>query len=250
MVLQKFVLAVGILLVGQQNWLNTESARPALVEFSLVGYTSAPRVVVLGSMGVGTRIDAIWISLKDLKFHVKSKAATSTYAHGPITAELVDGFATGLPESASLDAGQYSGFEFSLRRSKGQARGTPFDLRGASIILQGHRADGVRFLVRTRLDNVFNLHSKTQGFAVTEGHQRLFLAVDAARWMAGVDLSVAEIHHDGAIEVIRVDDMANTRLLRIFQRNLLRGFALFRDTDGDGAFGPRDRIDKLASGGP
>ena len=254
--MKMLALTIGALLLAHAEPRDSEAAKPATTKLSLGAYTSAPNVVVLGSLSLGTsRIDAIWISMKDLRFREESPCdkAIQTYAQGPVTGELVGGAVSGLPESATTTVGRYCRFELTLRRSRAKSAGAPLDLRRASIQVLGQRADGVRFVIRTRLDIVLSLQAiDERGFAIVEGTNRLFLAVDAARWMAGIDFTVAEISHEGPNAVIRIDDKSNPDLLTVFQKNLPSGLSLFRDVDGDGVLSPSDRGAQgtIASGGP
>lgn len=233
------------------------AAKPPTAKLGLTGWSSEPELVALGTLGVSeAQIEEIWISMKDVRLHEAStcrKGSQRVQVRGPITGELVSGRAVGLPDSAVVEAGRYCGLELTLRRAKGTTAGVPPKLRGASILVEGRRGDGVRFLVRSRLETTPWLGAlPAQGFEVADGTARLFLAVDAARWMAGLDLAAAEVTDDGSTRVIRIDDKSNPELLAVFERNVAAGLSLFRDADGDGLLGADERApeDVLASGGP
>jgi hypothetical protein len=218
--------------------------RQASVTLGLAAYSSQPSLVGF-SESARVRIDAVWISIQTLQLRPASTCKRSDaklLVRGAVTAELVRRKVTGLPTAMKIDPGRYCAFEVELRRSEGRVASA---MRGASIVVQARRADGVRVIVRSRLgaSPLLRAHD-LQGFAIDEPGVRWVLAVDIARWMAAVDLALADVGTDG---VIRIDDKHNAELLSKFDANVEGGFALFDDKDGNRALDSNEQK-PIASG--
>jgi hypothetical protein len=217
------------------------------VELRLTVYSSSAEVVIGEELAAkdAVKVEAVWLSLKDLAFRdlASCRATPRAQIKGPVMAELVSGKVAGLPEHVVAPAWS-CGLDLTLRRTKPGAEGLPSELRGRSLLVLLRRGDGVPVIVRSRLDRTIALEAvEAEGFAPADGTPRLFLAVDAARWLRGLDLDGAESSGSGAGEVVRIDEKSNRDLLEAFEANVPAGLAVFRDEDGDGALGERERED-------
>ena len=221
----------------------------ANVTLSLATYSSEPSVG-FADADASVRIEAIWMTMQDLRFReasVCNRSAVPIAIPGPITAELVRRRVTGLAD-AKLVVARYCAFELAFRKSRGKADGATADLRGASIVILGKRRDGVRFVLRCRLDTAPRLRAHDlEGFAVS-GSPRFILAADVGRWMTGLDLSTAVVEGDGGRQEIRIDDKTNPELLTTFRGNVEAGLGLFGDADGDNVLDEVERTQPIASG--
>lgn len=228
---------------------DNQADKHANVTLSLATYSSEPSIGFADSESA-IRIEAIWITMQDLRFRkasVCNRSAVPVAISGPITAELVRRRVTGAAE-AKLVVARYCAFELAFRKSRGKVDGAPAELRAASIVILGKRRDGVRFVLRCRLDTAPRLRAHDlEGFAVS-GSSRFILAADVGRWMTGLDLSAAVVDGDGGRQEIRIDDEANPELLAAFRRNLEAGLGLFGDADGDSVLDEGERTQPLASG--
>jgi hypothetical protein len=230
-------------------WLAVPSARAETtnVPLSVSAYSSDP-AVGFADGGTGLRIEAAWITFRDVRFRPSSScsAIPPVAVHGPVTADVVARRSTGLGE-ARLRLARYCAFELAFRSSRGRVTEAPSDLRGVTVVVYGRRADGLKFVVRCRLDSIPRFRAKdVGGFAIT-AETRLILAADIGRWLRGIDLSTADLSGDGPRQEIRIDDRTNSELLSIFRSNVEPGLALFDDVDGDGAIGDSERTRPLAA---
>lgn len=107
----------------------------------------------------------------------------------------------------------------------------------------------MHFVLRCPLETAPLLRARElAGFRVPPGPVELIVAVDAARWFAGVDLAAADVGSDPRRREIVIDEDSNSELLAAFKTNLASGFGLFEDSNGDGMLGPDERSRPLASG--
>lgn len=240
------ILATGVLALLGSRPVATEPSKTATVTLALTAYSSNTNSLALGPVGTSeVQITELWISIKDVRLRdVASCDRPKARAElkGPFTAELVGAKGGPLP-ALSTEPGHFCRVDATLRRSAAKAEGTPARLRGYSIFVRGRLRDGASFEVRSRLAATLIVRSvDPQGFAVAAGAGRLFLAVDAARWMNGLDLATADPEGGtGPGHVLRIDDKTNPALLARFEKNVPPGLGLFRDEDGDGVLSPRER---------
>jgi hypothetical protein len=108
----------------------------------------------------------------------------------------------------------------------------PAELHDHSIVVLGHRADGVAFaLAYPQLDELELQPPSAATFDVKADAPPLLLAFDAAHWMDGVDLAQATLSADGSI---RIDETANDALLLAFENNIDCSLELYSDADQSG----------------
>lgn len=228
---------------------GTAHADPATVKLSLAAYSSDPGSVGFATSASGVRIDAIWVSMTDLRLQSASECdATSVppITLGPITADLTKRATSDL--SAVLPPGRYCALDLTWRKSRGRTQDAPAVLRGASIVVQGRRADGMRFVLRTRVSSSPRLRAiELRGFSIA-GVTHLILAADIARWMSGLDLSTAEVSGTDTRWEVRIDETMNSELLERFQQNVDAGLSLFGDPNADRILDEAERLHPLATG--
>lgn len=232
------------------NVLEPQDVRPEQSALSLqvAVYTSDASIIGVGDSSDHGSIDAVWIAVHDVRLRLasacksdKARSITSAFTrevvrHGPA------------PDSTPVDQGHYCGLELLLRRSSGKAADAPPDLRNASILIEGHRADGIRFLLRSHITPPMLLRaSSLDGIAVTAPDTSWILGIDVARWFAGIDLQAAEASRHGREREIRIDDKSNRELLALFNANVGVGFALFDDANHDRNLDPEERSKPIAA---
>jgi hypothetical protein len=222
-----------------------DAERPARSVVSLVfaSYSSQPQTI-------GFAVDAIWIAMQDVQVRPATSCKRSSpkpIIAGRVTAELVKRQLTS-SEIADLEVARYCAFELQLRSARGKVAGAPSELRGASIVIVGRRADGVRFVLRSRLDNALVLRARElEGFAVSGPRTHWIVGVDVARWMANVDLALADATGEGRQREVRIDEKSNPDLLATFNANVEAGFALFDDRNADRTLDEAERAHPLAT---
>ncbi len=225
--------------VPQKQPAGTTASSP--VELSFAGYTTSASVVVGAPASGQVQIEAAYLSVQELRFRPADacdQAGHAAVVPGPILAELVGRRATGLEGPLSLPRARYCGVDLRLRRADGSSGVA--SLPGQTILIRGRRDDGVPFLIRTgRRDSLQLVARDPKGFAIADGRQRLFLAVDLGRWMEGIDLA-ALVPGRGKNGMIRIDEHSHRDVLRRFEQNLRAGLALCGDLDDDGVLSPRE----------
>lgn len=243
------VLLLALSLLGVDP-LDADQPAKTAVMMSIVAYSSDVTTIGFGETS-RLRINSIWISLQDLRLRPASACKSGDVIPviaGPVTAELVRR-ATRLPETSKVAVSRYCALDLTLRRSKGKATGAPEELRGASIVIHGRRTDGVRVVIRSRLDTSPELKARNaEGFATSETSTRWILAVDVARWMTDLDLSLADVTGDARQREIRIDEQRNTDLLARFQGNVAAGLELYVDGNDNRELDPDELAHPLAMG--
>jgi len=236
------------LLVAALTPLDADRPAPAALSITFTAYSSEPNTIAFGDGGK-VRIDSIWVAMQDARVRPASsckRGAARTVIAGPFTLELVTKQARGI-DTAQLDAVRYCAFEVQLRRSRGKVADAPSELRGASIVVLGRRADGVRFVLQSRLDSQALLRARElDGFSVTAPTTSWIMGVDVARWFTNVDLGAADAVGEGRERQVRIDDKTNTDLLATFNANVEAGLALFDDRNGDHNLDPEERASPIA----
>jgi len=193
----------------------------------------------------GTTIDDIWVVLGDLRFveddDCSSDRDTRVTVRGPIVAEISQG--TELLTALLADS-QYCRVRVPLDRATSLDGDVPAELDGHSLLLTGHRADGVPFRIRSRDKRELELRSRGAPFGLGEGSRSMIMAFDAGAWLHGIDLASAVPNAQG--EVL-IDQGSERALLATFEANLADSLALFRDVDADGALDASDLEVELAT---
>lgn len=232
---------------------RAHAAPPVNVALGFAGYASDASLALGAREAAVNHVEQAWLSVERLRFHEAGRrddpAGRSDLA-GPVFVELVGGRAVGGRDALRLEVRRYAGVDgaFHVVEREGES---PRDMGGASILVLGRRADGVRFVIRSQRADSMDLRATApRGFAVREADVGLFVGIDLSAWLRGVDLRAAEVDHAGDTPLIRIDERSNTEMLQVFERNVPAGIALFRDEDADGVLSIREHAsDKpLASG--
>lgn len=241
--------AVGLLLSGSCT--GTEVGNPvADIRVSLTARSSDAAIVLASEdaardSGHGAvTIDALWISLGDVRF-VRDDDCTSErdlrgMLEGPFIADLArepSALATDLPR------GRYCSVRVSLERAAARDAGAPDALEGHSVLVRGHRADGVPFAIRSRAKPDLMLHGQNDVFRAEDADNALFLAFDAGAWLAGIELASATPNAQGEIIIEPGFEMQR---LTVFESNVKRALALFKDGNADGRLAADEAGEPLA----
>ncbi len=233
---------------------DSDGAGHAQLILRFAAYSSDAGAVRVGEPGLGVvaTVEQVWLALRDLRFRRDcSRPSQRVDVRGPVVAELVGGRTTGLPGRIPLAATRYCRMAATLRAADATTAPGGAELRGVPVLIHGRRTDGVPFVLRSRRIELLSLEAADrEGFALKAGGTRLFMAVDLARWMRGLDLAVAEVSHDWRGAVILIDERSNSHLLETFEQRFASGLRLFLDRDGNGVLTPDERgeASALASG--
>jgi len=189
-------------------------------------------------------IDELWVSLGDIRFVLDEDCTAQRdlrgMIEGPFIAELSDG---AKPLAMDLPEGRYCDVRVSLERAELSDAGPPAELEGHSVLLRGHRADGVAFTIRSQDKPDFVLRGRNQAFRVEDAQNELFLAFDAGTWLAGIDLTSLTPNAD---DEIIIEPGLEAAALRVFETNVKRSLALFKDVNADGELSADETASTLA----
>jgi hypothetical protein len=237
-----------LLLVSVLEPLDAERTPMCSLSITFAAYSSDSSVSVGGTSSI--QIDELWISMQDARVRpataCKRDAARAIVAGG-FSVELVRSTTTA-PAPAQLQVDRYCAFEVQLRRLRGKLDGVPSELRGASIVVRGHRADGTPFVLQSRFSPSLLLRARAmEGFSAAAPNTNWMIGVDVARWFAGVDVNAGEVSGDIRDRVLRVDDKSNPDLLAAFNANVEKGFALFEDANRNRTLDPEEQQKPIAT---
>jgi hypothetical protein len=242
------VTLVAALLATVIEPLDANKELAASVSITFATYSSDAADVSIGEGG-RVRVEAVWLAMRDARVRPASackSASARTVLAGTFRAELVGKQAKG-GEAARLPVDRYCAFELQLRRSRGKDSGAPVELRDASIVVIGRRSDGARFVLRSRVEPTAYLRARAiEGFAPSAPATSWIVAVDVARWFAGVDLAAADACEDTRGRVVRIDETNNPELLATFNGNVEGGIAVFDDRDLDHDLDPDEQPTPIA----
>jgi len=239
-------LALLALLISVFEPLDAERPARSPVTLTFALYSSTPDAIDATS-SAKIRIDAVWIGLQDARLRPTTAckgADAKAVVAGSFTVELVKRLAT--TTETKLEVARYCAFEVQLRRTKGRFAGAPSDLKNASIVVDGRRADGVAFTIRSRLDSTLTLRAvELEGFALSDAGARWIAGIDIARWFENLDLLEASADSPRGRTVV-IDEKSNPELLAKFNANVEQGFALFDDGNGDKNLDTEERARPIA----
>jgi len=192
-------------------------------------------------------IDTAWVVLSDIQLTPADDCTDEAQIdiEGPIVVDLLSG--TTLPSVPMLSrpAGVYCRMKFKLQRKPNATLpvGSPPELETLSVWVEGHRSDGVPFVLEEDKPNNIVLDSDEGRLELLEGEQQLVLAFDLDAWLAPELLDA--IPDDGPIHINATEQR---ELYLGFQKQLRLSPSLFRDGNGDGRLDATEEASPLAIG--
>jgi hypothetical protein len=214
----------------------TETGNPSFTtttSASLVAYSSDESVIAIGGT-TGLRVDRLLVSYARVDLSDCHGEPAQTGVVGPFADDLT----ARPPAEHELDTTLESFCRIDIPLVLGE---TTSELPGNVMLVEGHRADGVVFRLRSALLRHFVLDTSPAGVGLGEASQRLLVAFDVSRWFASLDLDVASVNADGTIHI---DQAENTAILTAFETGLEHSASLHRDDDSDGIVDPEEtRLD-------
>lgn len=204
------------------------------------GSSAQARLAVAPS---GLNVDTAWVIVERIRLRAASDCEGGTQDEfvGPFA---VDMLAAGAPPALSGLAVSATSFcRIELRwdeLGEGVIAGAPAELVGASILLEGRRGDGTRFVVRSKRGEELRLDARATAFTIDDLESALFVTFDVQDLFDSVDIDAAEVGDDN---IIRIEEGSNDELLAIFDENLDAAAKLFEDLDGNGELDPDERND-------
>lgn len=214
----------------------TETGNPSFTtttSASLVAYSSDTNVIAIGGT-TGLRVDRLFVSYARIDLSDCHGAAPEIGVVGPFADDLT----ARPPAEHELDTTLESFCRIDIPLVLGEPTTA---LPGNVMLVEGHRADGVGFRLRSAALRHFVLDTTPAGVPLGQASQRLLVAFDVSRWFASLDLDLASVSADGTIQI---DQAENTAILAAFETALEHSASLHRDDDRDGIVDPEEtRLD-------
>jgi hypothetical protein len=221
---------------------GSETGNPAPpTQIDLGIRTTDPNAVAVSNAAESTVIQEAWVAFGQPAFLADEECGLlDSYPHKGPTLIAADLAAPDVRVEVDVEPGAYCGMVVPIENKTRDLTGdTPAELRNHSIVVRGHRSDGVAFTLAFPEQDELELQALgSAGMFDVRPHEPLLLAFDVATWMDDVDLDHAELEDDGAI---LIDDAHNLPLLAIFEANIDCSLDLFEDTNGSGALETGDR---------
>jgi hypothetical protein len=232
--------------VGLSACNATETGNPVTQQtLALEARSSNDDVSSGASSSASIRVESAWIVLGDMRFVSSADCDRGEGSRvdfkGPIAIDLVE---QSDDLELMLDATQYCRVRVKLDKAK-DVSGAPSELDDQSIVLQGTRADGTSFSVKSQRNFNLELRARGDAFSLAATRGSMILAFDLATWLDSVDLEGAAPDASGAIEV---DDHNDKDRLDVFEDNVKRAMELYRDRDGNSKLDDDELGDPLAGG--
>jgi hypothetical protein len=164
-------------------------------------------------------------------------------ATGPFAAELVSGKVLPSRPSWSRPSGEaYCELLVKLEGAAPSVPGAPAGLTGATLLVTGHRVDGVPFQARVSVADDLVIRPKAGGtFTLGTGLVGMLLLFDFDDWIDPTKLAAAEVTN-GAI---LVDASHNQAIAEDIENRLPFSTRLYRDDDRDGRYEDSDGQSEL-----
>jgi hypothetical protein len=241
------LIATCMLVIGCAG--GSETGNPGLLtQIGLSVRSSEPSAVAVSNGAQSTVIDQAWVAFGQLRFLSPGQCGLlDSFPHMGPTLIAADLAAPEVRIKVPVKPGAYCGMVVPLENESQDLTGSaPGELSHHSIVVRGHRNDGVSFALMYPEQDELELQALagTEGFDVAPD-RNLFLVFDVAAWMSHVDLDSAELEDDGTI---RIDATRNVRLRLSFEASIDCSLELFEDTNGSGALEAGDeRIARCAA---
>lgn len=227
---------------------GTEVGNPSTdsnMDFALYNTPAASLREASTLAGEGAIIQA-WVAVERVRLRSAADCSGGAEAElaGPIAVDLLRPGSAPELVGFALPATDYCRIEIKWNAfSSGLPARAPTELTDASFFLEGTREDGTPFVLRSRRNDELRLEAIGGAFAVADDSGTLFVGMDSALLLAGVNLAGADVNADGTIYI---DDNANRDLLEAFEASLEAATRLYEDSDGNGLLDSEEREDSDA----
>jgi hypothetical protein len=238
------LLFVGATLPG---CVGTDVGNPETdVEVDVKGYDdsdTAPNALTLPS---GLRIESAWISMSQFEFRRGEDCSKSTdIVDQPILVDVIANQTVSERPMFSTDAGDYCRLDAGFVPWETDVpEGAPDAIEGYSVVVEGARADGTDFIVRSDMDMPLQLADQNSVFALREGTERLIIGFAVNEWFNENLLDMI----DADEEPIIIDSSSHPAVYAQFNNALRRSSRLFRDSNADNALDISELASALARG--
>jgi len=217
---------------------GTDVGNGATVSFSLAEFMpgsvssalSKPANTTL-TLPSGDAVEEVWVAVEKISLQAcehPDDDGKSTF-DGPIIVNLLADDPP-MGDAVTIAPGRYCKLGLALHEIQADELppGAPSDLAEVSLLMRGHRADGVAFVVRSREPISLKLNATKAGGFTLFGDNPLIIAFDLGAMEASLDL--------GSVDAspVLVDADHEAKRLKALEKVTKKTAALFRDTNGDG----------------
>jgi len=234
--LTMLVAAVGCGPQGGTDVGNGRTVKLQLNAYEDPALTEAQSITTSG----GVRIDAAWVAVDRVRFVPSSnceEAETEIDIEGPLVADLVGVGVLGGPPQFPVTSDAFCSLRLGFHELESgmEPMGSPPELVGRSIRVEGERADGATFVVTSKLSDRVELEARDGvPFTLPAGDNALFVAFEIGSWVNALAL-------DGlGPGPLVIDDTQNTDRLSAFEDAVEASIRLLRDDDEDGQLDPEE----------
>jgi hypothetical protein len=214
------------------------------VELDAKGYESINTSAL--TLPSGLRIDSAWISLSQFEFRSSQDCASSQAVFDqPILVDVIANQTVTDRPQFTVPAGDYCRLDAGFIPWSGDVPdGAPESISGYSVVVEGARADGAEFIVRSDMDMSLILNARSGAFALSDGAESLIIGFAVDMWFNENTLDAIDAGN-GRIEI---DPGTNPNVYNQFNAALRRSAHLYRDANRDNALGMSERAQALARG--
>jgi hypothetical protein len=214
------------------------------VELDAKGYESTNTSAL--TLPSGLRIDAAWISLSQFEFRSSEECATQeAVVEQPILVDVIANRTVTERPRLSVPPGNYCRLDAGFIPWSGDVPdGAPESVSGYSVVVEGARADGAEFILRSDMDMSLILNARNGAFALSDGAESLIIGFAVDMWFNENTLDAIDAG-DGRIEI---GPNSNPSVYNQFNAALRRSAHLYRDANRDNALGMSERAEALARG--
>lgn len=205
----------------------TETGNPQLdASVTLRARSADPSVVSVRGEGE-TNVESLWMAVAGVQLYPRRacEGAEVPSFVPPFVSDAAE--ATGRSQTGTTEATVYCGARISLDPTADPGDG-PAELRGASLLMVGTSAEGLRYQLRSSLAFEIPLSRSEGNFILDRDHDRLVVGIDVAAWMD--EIWIDDGVPDGSGTIV-IDDTTNRELLVEFEEALLDAMDLDIEDD-------------------
>jgi hypothetical protein len=186
------------------------------------------------------------IVLGSIHWRACSDPNAVTVSEGPFVVDLLSGESRPALPDVDVPEGGFCGFDAPLSTVAHSA-----ELAGRSLFFLGARADGVPFLVFSRMRAVLRARAaQGQTWGGNDQAIALLWAMRPRSWASSMELDGATVSPWGTRRAIVIDIDRNPLLFALIRARLSGLSQVLLDRDGDGFLDPADRTSPIGVGSP
>lgn len=225
---------------------NPATNDDAIAQLEFTAYAGDPGGLTLAS---GVTIDEAWIVLNGARFLTSAECVEGQEGEAEVieeptfAIELISGREYPSAPLRSMPPGSFCELRLDLTSTETAElpEGADAALSGHSLLVRGHRADGVAFTILMEEDEALELDARMMPFDLEKGEHSLLIGFAIDEWFINFDLSAQP--NDELI----IDEASQSELLDTFKENFQHSLRLFRDSNNDRILQADERTAPLAT---